>query len=82
MVIGDEEGAAVQWGTKDQGGDGGAAAAAGSQSGCSADQRKKEVQDVAVVGSLVKVAYAEAWTSAWWMICALLPRQKRNIGSM
>ena len=55
-----------------QGGDGGAAAAAPAPSTAPArgasravllDQRKKEVQDAAVVGSLVKVVYAEAWTT-------------------
>ena len=54
------------------GGDGGAAAAAAAPStapprGASRavllEQRKKEVEDVAVVGNLVKVAYAEAWTT-------------------
>ena len=49
LVAGDEEGAAVQWGTQ----------------GEMAVQlrRKSEVQDAAVVGSLVKVVYAAAWTN-------------------
>ena len=55
----------------DQGGDGGAAAAAapstaparGARRAALLEQRKTEVQDAAVVGSLVKVVYAEAWTS-------------------
>ena len=54
------------------GGGGGAAAAAAAPSTAPArgasraallDQRKKEVQDAAVVGALVKVVYAEAWTT-------------------
>ena len=55
------------------GGGGGAAAAAaaapstaparGASRAALLDQRKKEVQDAAVVGSLVKVVYAEAWAS-------------------
>ena len=55
----------------DQGGDGGAAAAAapptaplrGASRANLLDKRKKEVQDAAVVGALVKVVYAEAWTT-------------------
>ena len=54
-----------------QGGDGGAAAAAtpptvpprGASRAVLLEQRKKEVQDASVVGALVKVAYAEAWTT-------------------
>ena len=53
------------------GADGGAAAGAtpptapprGASRAVLLEQRKKEVQDVAVVGALVKVAYAEAWTT-------------------
>ena len=55
----------------DSGGDGGAAAAAapstaparGASRAALLEQRKSEVQDAAVVGSLVKVVYAEAWTN-------------------
>ena len=55
----------------DQGGNGGAAAAAapstapgrGASQAALLEQRKSEVQDAAVVGSLVKVVYAEAWTT-------------------
>ena len=57
----------------DQGGGGGGAAATpptapargASRAALPAllDQRKKEVQDAAVVGALVKVVYAEAWTN-------------------
>ena len=55
----------------DSGGDGGAAAAAapstaparGASRAVLLDQRKKEVQDAAVVGSLAKVVNAEAWTN-------------------
>ena len=55
----------------DSGGDGGAAAAAapstaparGASRATLLEQRKTEVQDAAVVGSLVKVVYAEAWTT-------------------
>ena len=55
----------------DSGGGGGAAAAAapstaparGASRAALLDQRKKEVKDAAVVGSLVKVVYAEAWTN-------------------
>ena len=54
-----------------QGGDGGAAAAAapstvpprGADRTALLEQRKKEVQGALVVGPLVKVAYAEAWTT-------------------
>ena len=55
------------------GGDGGAAAAAepptapprrrGASWAVLLEQRKKEVQDAAVVGNLVKMVYAEAWTT-------------------
>ena len=54
----------------DRGDGGGGAAAApptaparGSSRADRLDQRKKEVQDVAVVSALVKVVYAEAWTT-------------------
>ena len=54
----------------DSGGGGGAAAAAapstaparGASRAALLDQRKKEAKDAAVVGNLVKVVYAEAWT--------------------
>ena len=58
---------------EDQGGDGGGAAAAapptvpvpprGANRAALLEQRKKEVQDALVVGPLVKVVYAEAWTT-------------------
>ena len=54
----------------DQGGGGGGAAPApptaparGASRAVLLDQRKKEVQDAAVVGALVQVVYAEAWTN-------------------
>ena len=55
----------------DSGGGGGAAAAAapstaparGASRASLLDQRKKEVKDAAVVASLVKTVYAEAWTN-------------------
>ena len=53
----------------DQGGGGGAAAtpptapARGASRAALLEQRKSEVQDAAVVASLVKVVYAEAWTT-------------------
>ena len=55
----------------DQGGDGGAAAVAapptapprGANRAALLDQRKREVQGALVVGPLVQVAYAEAWTT-------------------
>ena len=53
----------------DSGGDGGAAATPptapprGASRAVLLEQRKKEVQDASVVGALVKVVYAEAWTT-------------------
>ena len=54
----------------DSGGGGGAAGAApstaparGASRAALLDQRKKEAKDAAVVGNLVKVVYAEAWTN-------------------
>ena len=54
----------------DSGGGGGAAGAApstaparGASRASLLDQRKKEVKDAAVVASLVKTVYAEAWTN-------------------
>ena len=53
----------------DQGGDGGALPAPptvpprGASRAVLLEQRKKEVQDAAVVGALVKVVYAEAWAT-------------------
>ena len=55
----------------DQGGDGGAAAAVtpptvpprGASRAVLLEQRKKEAQDAAVVGELVQVVYADAWTT-------------------
>ena len=53
------------------GADGGAAAGAtpptapprGASRAVLLEQRKKEVQDASVIGALVKVVYAEAWTT-------------------
>ena len=55
----------------DSGGGGGAAGASapstaparGASRAALLDQRKKEAKDAAVVGNLVKVVYAEAWTT-------------------
>ena len=55
----------------DQGGDGGAAAAAvpptapprGANRAALLEQRKKEVQGTLVVGPLVQIVHAEAWTT-------------------
>ena len=53
----------------DSGGDGGAAATPptapprGASRAALLEQRKLEVQDALVVGALVKVVYAEAWTT-------------------
>ena len=67
-VVGDEEVTRCNGGLS--GGDGGAAATPptapprGSSRAALLEQRKKpEVQDAAVVGSLVKLVYAEAWTT-------------------
>ena len=54
---------------RDQGGDGGVPPAPptvpprGASRAVLLEQRKKEAQDAAVVGALVKVVYAEAWTT-------------------